>query len=96
MAFDQAIIRVGQPTVGGKVGRLRAGQQSLQTWLLGDLEAPAEGVSTQAIDRQRHQILALKAQQRRGIARQQRAQRLQQATITLSLGQITGQIGHQR
>jgi hypothetical protein len=94
-AIDQAVIRVGQVAVGGKSGWPGAVQQDFEAWMVADFEAPAEGVGTQAIHRQRHQPFAVQAQQRGGIAGQQGAHGFEQATIALALGQFAGQIGDQ-
>ncbi|MNR54829.1 hypothetical protein D3C85_1750920 [compost metagenome] len=64
--------------------------------MLADPEAPAKGVGAQAVDRQRHQGVAVQAQQGGGIGRQQRAQGTEQAAVALLLGQVAGQVGHQR
>lgn len=54
-AIDQSVIRIGQVAVGGEARRPDACEQNLETRMLADLEAPAEGIGTQAIHRQRHQ-----------------------------------------
>ncbi|MOA39017.1 hypothetical protein D3C78_1607630 [compost metagenome] len=63
--------------------------------MLADPKAPAEGVGAQAVHRQRHQGVAIQAQQGGGVGRQQRAQGAEQATVALLFGQLAGQVGHQ-
>ncbi|MNE90420.1 hypothetical protein D3C80_1879310 [compost metagenome] len=94
-AIDQAVIGVGQVAVGSETGRAGAAEQRCETRVLADLEAPTEGVGTQAVDGQWHQPFTIKAQQGGGIAWEQGAHGFQQAAITLALGQFAGQVGDQ-
>ncbi|MNP70740.1 hypothetical protein D3C76_1670130 [compost metagenome] len=64
--------------------------------MLADPEAPAQGIGAQAVHRQRHQPLAVQAQQRGGIARQQTTHGLQQAAVAFLVGQVAGQVADQR
>ncbi|MNE33714.1 hypothetical protein D3C80_1274010 [compost metagenome] len=94
-AIDQAVIGVRQVAVGSETGRAGAAEQRFETRVLADLEAPAEGVGTQAVDGQRHQPFTIKTQQGGGVAREQGAHGFQQASITFALGQFAGQVGDQ-
>ncbi len=67
---DQAVVRVGQLRVAGEAGWFRAAEQYLEAWVLADPEAPAQGIGAQAVHCQRHQPLAVQAQQSGGIAGQ--------------------------
>ena len=95
-AIDQTVIRVGQFAVAVEAGGAWAAEQHGEARVLADFEAPTEGVGAQAIYRQRHQPFTVQAQQRGGIARQQRAHGLQQAPVTLTFRQLAGQVGDQR
>ncbi|MNQ36405.1 hypothetical protein D3C85_499250 [compost metagenome] len=93
--LDQTVIGVGQRAVGGEAGQAAVPQQALEARVLADPEAPAEGIGAQAVDGQRHQGVAVQAQQGGGIGRQQRAQRAEQAAVAFLLGKVAGQVGHQ-
>jgi hypothetical protein len=62
--------------------------------VVGDAETPAQRVFAQAVDGQRHQHLAVQAQERHGVAGKQPAQRGQQAPVALALGQIERQVAN--
>ncbi|MNO94377.1 hypothetical protein D3C76_859950 [compost metagenome] len=94
-AFDQPVVRVGQPAVCGEAGRSVAFEKRLQTGVLGNLETPTEGIRAEAVHRQRDQLVALQAQQGGGVAGQQLAQGFQQAAIAFAVRQLAGQVGHQ-
>ncbi len=95
-AFDQAVVGIGQRTVGGKPHRAGRGQQFGQPRMFGDRETPAQGVGGQATDRHRHEIRAIQAQQRGRVAGQQGPQPFKQSTVALVVVQFLGQIGQQR
>ena len=91
----QAVVRVGEVAITGKSCRAGAAEQHIKARVFADLEASSEGVEAQAVNRQRHQPLAIKAQQGGGIARQQSAHGLKQAAVTLALWQFAGQVSDQ-
>ena len=74
----------------------RFGQQGGEAWVFGHGEAPPEGIRAEAIHRQWHQLLALQAQQRGGVAGDQRAQGAEQAPVTFRFDQLTTEIVDQR
>ena len=92
----QAIIGVRQLAVTGEARGPGAGEQRLKARVLADFETSAQGIQAQAVDGQRHQPFAVQSQQGCGVAGQQGAQSMQQAPIALALGQVAGQIVHQR
>ena len=94
-SIDQTVIGVGHVAVGGKSGRARAAEQCFETRMFADFEAPAEGVGTQAVDRQRHQPFTVDAQQGGGIAGKQRAHGFEQTPIALPFGEFAGQVRDQ-
>ncbi|MNP14490.1 hypothetical protein D3C76_1068170 [compost metagenome] len=96
VAFHQAIVWVGQPAVRGEMGDATAFHQCLQPRMLGDLEAPSQGVLAQAVHRQGHQLITVQAQQGGGIAGQEPAQRFEQAPVAFALGKFAGEIADQR
>ena len=94
--LDQAVVGVGQTAVGGETARSGVFQQCSQARMLADLEASAQGIGAEPLDRQGHQDVAIKPQQRHGIARKELAQGRKQAAVTFAVVQLTGQIGDQR
>ncbi|MNV48310.1 hypothetical protein D3C71_1402090 [compost metagenome] len=93
--LDQAVIGIGQRAVGFEAQCLAMCEQGRQARVFGDAKAPAQRVAAEAIGGNRFEHLALQAQQRHGIARQQAAQCVQQTAVALALGQVVGQVGYQ-
>jgi hypothetical protein len=94
--LDQAVVGIGQAAVGREAQRARGLQQGLQPRVLPDQETPAQRVGRQAVHGQRHQRVAIQAQQRHGIGRQQAAHGVEQAPVTLGRRDLARQVGHQR
>ncbi|MNG03236.1 hypothetical protein D3C84_863060 [compost metagenome] len=94
-AFDQAIVRIGQVTVGGKAGRSAVFEQGGQAWMLLHLEAATQGIGTEPADRQRHQMVLLQAQQGDGVAGHQFEQGGEQALVAFAVRQLASQIVEQ-
>ena len=95
-ALDQPVVGVGQRTVGGNAHRPIGRQQQAKARMLGNLESPAQRVTAQAINRQRHQAVAIKPQQGHGVTRQQGLHGLEQAAIAFTVMQLARQVIHQR
>lgn len=93
--IDQTIVGVGQFGIAGESGGFRAAEQYLETRVLADPKAPAEGVGAKAIHCQRHQPFPVQSQQCCSIARQQATHGLQQAAVAFLVGQIAGQVADQ-
>ena len=70
-ALNQPVIRIRQRAVCRNAQRAASGQQQGKARMFIDFEAPAQRVTAQAIDGQRHQPVAVQLEQRHCIARQQ-------------------------
>ena len=89
---DQAIERIGQAGVGREPDRPVAGDDRGQAGMAGEREAHAEDLGREAVDRERDELVVAQGEERGGVARDGRADRLEQVLVAIGGAQRAGQV----
>ncbi len=89
MTGDQPVIGVGQVAIRREAHHIPGARNRLQPRVSFQGKAPTEHILRQAIDRQRHKLMRLIAQQRRGIAAKNLPQGSNQARKAVGVTNIT-------